>query len=101
LWNILPVVMNMNKGSEKNVPNRLKYYREKLGGITQQEMEWRTGVGNRSWPHYESGIREPKIKLAQKFAQVFNKIATEKGIEINRITTDDLYPDNYTYSRLP
>lgn len=84
-------VMHMYKGSEKNVPNRLKYFREKLA-VTQQEMEWRTGVGNRSWPHYETGIREPKIKLAQKFAQVFNEIANEKGIEINRITTDDLYP---------
>lgn len=84
-------VMYMDKGSEKNVPNRLKYYREKLV-VTQQEMEWRTGVGSRSWPHYESGIREPKIKLAQKFAQVFNEIAAEKGIEISRISTDDLYP---------
>lgn len=82
----------MDKGSRKNVPNRLKYYREKLGSITQQEMELRTGVGNRSWPHYESGIREPKIKLAQEFAQVFNEIATEKGIEIKHITADDLYP---------
>ena len=87
-----PRVMNMNNSSGKSVPNRLKYYREKLGGVTQQEMEWRTGVGNRSWPHYEAGTREPKVKLAQKFAQVFNEIANENGIEINHITTDDLYP---------
>lgn len=73
------------------VPNKLKYYREKLCS-TQQEMEWRSSVGNRSWPTYESGIREPKVRLAQKFAQIFNEIAIEKGIEIKHITVDDLYP---------
>ena len=85
--------MNMDNDSGKKPPvvNTLKYYREKLG-VTQQEMEWRTGVGTRQWPHYETG-REPKIKLAQKFAKVFNEIAKEKDIEIKNLTADDLYPD--------
>lgn len=87
------LVMNMDKGSDdkpRNI-NTLKYYREKLG-ITQKEMEYRTGVGNRHWPYYENGTHEPKVSLAQRMAAVFNDIAKEKGIELKRLTVDDLYP---------
>ena len=81
-----------NKLDSKNpgINNTLKYYREKLG-VTQREMEWRTDIGSKHWPHYEAG-REPKVKLAQKFARVFNEIATEKNITIKLLTVDDLYP---------
>ena len=87
-------VMNMDKGSESKKPkviNTLKLYREKLG-VTGQEMEWRTGIGIRQWPHYEAG-REPKIKLAQKFARTYNEITLEKGLDIKHLTADDLYPE--------
>ena len=85
----------MNNASELKKPkviNTLKFYREKTG-VTGQEMEWRTGIGIRQWPHYESG-REPKIKLAQKFAKVYNEIALEKGLDLKHLTADDLYPDS-------
>ena len=87
--------MNMDKGTDLKKPqviNTLKYYREKLG-VTGQEMEWRTGIGVRQWPHYEAG-REPKIKLAQKFAKIYNEIALEKGKDLKRLTVDDLYPED-------
>ena len=86
--------MHMDNGLVKKpkVINTLKYYREKLG-VTGQEMEWRTGVGTRQWPHYEAG-REPKVKLAQKFARTFNEIAQEKCIDLKPLTVDDLYPDD-------
>ena len=64
----------MDKGSELKKPkviNMLKYYREKLG-VTGKEMEWRTNIGAKHWPHYEAG-REPKVKLAQRFARVLKK----------------------------
>ena len=83
--------MNDNSGKKPRVLNALGYYREKLR-VTQKEMEWRTGIGIRQWPHYEAG-QEPRVKLAQKFAKVFNEIALEKGIEIKKLTVDDLYPD--------
>ena len=86
-------MMNIDKGSGKKpkVINTLKHYREKLG-VTQKEMEYRTGVGNRHWPYYENGMHEPKVSLAQRMAAVFNDIAAEKEIELKKLTVEDLYP---------
>jgi DNA-binding XRE family transcriptional regulator len=75
------------------VSNNLKYWREKVGA-TQKEMEWRTGIGTRQWTNYECGLYEPKIKLAQRFAQVLNEMAEEKRIPLKKLTTDDIYPPN-------
>lgn len=85
-------MMHMDNTSSRKpkVVNTLKHYREKLK-VTQQEMEWRTGLSKNNWHHYEAG-REPGIKLAQKFAKTLNQIAEEKGIELKNLTTDDLYP---------
>lgn len=85
--------MNMDDSSRKKPPvhNNLRYYREKIGA-TQKEMEWRTSIGAKHWPHYEAG-REPKVKLAQVFARVFNEIVSEKELNIKKLTVDDLYPD--------
>jgi len=81
-----------NDSKKPKIINTLKYYREKLG-VTGQEMEWRTGIGVRQWPHYEAG-REPKIKLAQKFAKIYNELALEKGKDLKHLTADDLYPED-------
>ena len=82
--------MNDNLSNKPKIQNNLKYYREKLG-VTQQEIEWRTGVGRNQWSKYESGEREPKITLVYKFVSVYNAIALEKGITLS-ISTTDIYP---------
>ncbi len=83
--------MDNSSGKKLGIQNNLRYFREKLG-VTGQEMEWRTGIGVRQWPHYEAG-REPKVKLAQKFARTYNQIALEKGLDLKHLTADDLYPE--------
>lgn len=82
--------MNDNSGKKPRVHNNLKYYREKIG-VTQKELEWRTGIAPKNWAHYEAG-REPKVKLAQTFAKVLSEIAKEKQIDLKQLTVDDLYP---------
>lgn len=86
--------MNNSLSQKPRVPNNLKYYREKIG-VTQQEMEWRTGISKNHWSKYESGNPEPRVTLAQKFAKIFNQIAQEKSIDMKRLTVDDLYPTEY------
>ncbi|EHQ92106.1 helix-turn-helix transcriptional regulator [Desulfosporosinus youngiae] len=83
--------MDSSLRKKPRIQNNLRYYREKLG-VTQKEMEYRTGVGNRHWPSYENGTHEPKVSLAQCMAAAFNDIAAEKEIELKRLTVDDLYP---------
>lgn len=83
--------MNDSSGNKSRVYNNLKYYREKLG-VTQKEMEWRTGISQNQWSKYEKGLRIPEVPLAQKFASVFNQISSEKGLELKKLTVDDLYP---------
>ncbi|MDQ7094279.1 helix-turn-helix transcriptional regulator [Desulfosporosinus sp. PR] len=82
--------MDRSSRGKQPVQNNLRYYRVKLG-VTQQEMEWRTGLSKNNWHHYENG-REPGIKLVQVFAKVFNQIAEEKDIAIKKLSSDDLYP---------
>lgn len=83
--------MDNSFGQKPKIQNNLKYYREKIG-VTQKEMEYRTGVGNRHWPSYENGTHEPKVSLPQRMVAAFNDIAAEKEIELKRLTVDDLYP---------
>ena len=83
--------MDNSLGEKPRIPNNLRYYREKLG-VTGQEMEWRTGITKRHWSYYENGTHEPKVSLAQRMATVFNEIAKEKGIDLKKLTVDDLYP---------
>ncbi|GAB6171971.1 hypothetical protein JCM15765_14490 [Paradesulfitobacterium aromaticivorans] len=87
--------MNDSLGKKPRVVNNLKYYREKLG-VKQYELEWRCELSKGSWTDYESGKNEPKIRLAQRIVYELNRIAREKGIEIDRpITTDDIYPPQF------
>lgn len=57
----------MEKATEKN---NIEAMRSKKG-ITQQQLGELVGVTGRAIGHYEKGIREPKLEIAKKIADVF------------------------------
>lgn len=53
---------------EEHIPNRLKYFRE-LASCTQEDVAVVAGIATKAYNRYEYGIREPKVRIANRIAR--------------------------------
>ncbi len=79
--------------SEKLIPERLKYAREKLN-ITMTEAAKRLNLSKIGYCRYEYGDRSPSLQTIEVIARCFN---TSVNYLIGK--TDDITPDTITISK--
>lgn len=53
---------------EEHVRNQLKYFRESAS-CTQEDVADAAGITTKAYNRYEYGIREPKVRIANRIAR--------------------------------